>query len=197
MIKEYIRSIYELKDGSILLGCQFGIYKTTDNGKNWNQVSSSENVSKILEMENVLICSSSQGLLRSSDNGNHWDVVYFSNKWVISTYIHGKEIFALTKSTEEQSNYFIPFKNNKIDLLQSKDFGKTWSNIELSVAEDNDVSSICFVKNAWYCSIKNKVFQSENFGKSWKLLKEFDGNSNIKLETDGKVIFALNSFVGC
>lgn len=197
MIKEYIRTIHELADGSILLGCQFGIYKTTNNGKNWVQVNKSENVSKILEMENALICSSSQGILRSTDNGNHWDVVYFSNKWVISTNIHGKEIFALARSIEEQSNYFIPYKNNKIDLLQSKDFGKTWTNLELSVAEDNDVSSIRFVNNAWYCSIKNKVFQSENFGKTWKLLKEFDENVNIKLETDGKVIFALNSFVGC
>lgn len=197
MVNQYIRSIYELPDGSILLGCQYGIYKTNDKGQRWIQVNKNENISKIVAIENALICSSSQGLMRSIDNGNHWELVYYTNKWVLSTNINGKEIFALTKSIEEQSNYLIPFKNNKIDVLYSKDFGKTWTNIELSVADDNDVSSICFVKNAWYCSIKNKVFQSNDFGKTWKMLTAFDENVNLKLETDGNVIFAMNSFVGC
>ena len=72
-----MRTIFETSDGTVFLGCDSGLYKSTDKGQSWKRVQDEGWVMDIVESEGILIATGQKGIMRSTDNGEHWE-------WVIS-----------------------------------------------------------------------------------------------------------------
>ncbi len=77
-----VRAILETPDGTLFVGCESGLYKSTDAGKNWKQVFAEVGINSLVEADGVLISGTYQGLMRSTDGGEHWD-------WVLTELLMG------------------------------------------------------------------------------------------------------------
>jgi len=68
-----ILAVLETPDKVLLVGCDNGIFKSSDSDKTWKQVFAEGMVSNLVETDNVLINGGFQGILRSTNNSEHWD----------------------------------------------------------------------------------------------------------------------------
>ena len=200
MNENFIQTIHELKDGSLLLGTQSGVYKSVNDGKSWTHVYKLSSVNDIVEIDNVLISGGSLGLLKSIDGGNTWKDAYFNGKQSLTTKIFGNQIISLSRKAYEDPgdhSLLFPFEDNTYDLLISNDSGKTWSKIGLNFDPTLNIIDVCMIDDVLYCSVTTGIFKSDDKGQSWKLIKSTDKNTPLKLAVNGKTIYAVKTFVGC
>ncbi len=67
--KHWMRTIFETSDGTIFLGRDNRLYKSTDQGQSWKQLQNESLVMDIVESDGVLIGTSQKGIMRSTDKG--------------------------------------------------------------------------------------------------------------------------------
>src|SRR5690606_29891233 len=70
-----VRNVFETAGGTLFIGCDNGLFKSIDNGKNWKQVYTEGWVMKFVESNGVLLATSQRGIIRSTDGGENWDRV--------------------------------------------------------------------------------------------------------------------------
>ncbi|MDO8994513.1 exo-alpha-sialidase [Daejeonella sp.] len=156
--KHSMRTIFETSDGTVFLGYDHGLYKSTDKGKNWKQVQNEGWVMNIVESEGVLIATGQKGIMRSTDNGEHW-------QWVISEGGVGIAIerieggfAAISCNTETES------RRVRISL----DSGKTWQAIDEGLRPTLFISSIKQVGKYLILGHPDGIFRTSDRGKTWK-----------------------------
>ncbi|SDL80062.1 BNR-Asp box repeat-containing protein [Daejeonella rubra] len=156
--KHSMRTIFETSDGTVFLGFDHGLYKSTDKGKNWKQVQNEGWVMNIVESEGVLIATGQKGIMRSTDNGEHW-------QWVISEGGVGIAIerieggfAAISSNTKTQSR--------RIHI--SLDSGKTWQAIDEGLRPTLFISSIKQMGKYLVLGHPDGIFRTSDRGKTWK-----------------------------
>src|SRR5688572_27042903 len=70
-VKE-IRTVFETAGGTVFIGCEHGLCKSTNSGKTWKQVHTGGWVMKLVESNGVLVATSMRGIIRSTDDGENW-----------------------------------------------------------------------------------------------------------------------------
>ncbi|HTK21840.1 MAG TPA: hypothetical protein VL442_20125, partial [Mucilaginibacter sp.] len=79
MYKNYkekqVTSFFETTGGTVFIGSNNALYKSTNGGKTWKWVHVEGWVMKMVESNGVLLASSTKGVLRSTDDGENWDPV--------------------------------------------------------------------------------------------------------------------------
>ena len=70
-----MRTVFETSDGTVFLGCDSGLFKSTDKGQSWKQVQDEGWVMNMVESDGVLIATGQRGIMRSTNNGEHWEWV--------------------------------------------------------------------------------------------------------------------------
>lgn len=199
-----IRSVFETAGGTIFIGIDRGLFKSTDSGKTWKQVFAGGLVGHLAESDGVLLATSMRRIIRSTDNGENWtpaiseDNVAFNVKPI-------KGGFAAITSTSESDTR---------RLSTSYDGGKTWqsihSGLQDKVAIDsiwrtwNDrprvqafMTSITQVGEAFFCTHPDGIFRSSDKGKTWKLLLSSVDDKVFGLLVSGNVIYAIRTMGGC
>lgn len=68
-----VHSIVETSDGALVVACDSGIYKSTDDGASWKQVFSDKTMWGLRMNAGVLVALGQRGVLRSVDGGDNWD----------------------------------------------------------------------------------------------------------------------------
>jgi len=156
--KHSMRTVFETSDGTVFLGFDHGLYKSTDKGKNWKQVQNEGWVMNIVESEGVLVATGQKGIMRSTDNGEHW-------QWVISEGGVGIAIerieggfAAISCNTESES------RRVRISL----DKGKTWQAIDDGLRPTLFISSIKQVGKYLVLGHPDGIFRTSDKGKTWK-----------------------------
>jgi len=203
--KNLLRTIFETTGGTVFVGSDHGLYKSTDSGQNWKQVQNEGWVMEMMESEGVLIATGQKGIMRSTDNGEHWE-------WVISEggvgiaieHIEGG-FAAITYSTVS--------KTRRIRI--SLDKGKTWEAIDVGLQPSASISSIKQMGRYLLCGHPDGIFRSSDRGKTWTIVhpsvdkKEFQyaGILNInpfsepkrvyRLYVSGNVVYAVARDSGC
>jgi len=156
--KHSMRTVFETSDGTVFLGYDHGLYKSTDKGKNWKQVQNEGWVMNIVESEGVLIATGQKGIMRSTDNGENW-------QWVISEGGVGIAIerieggfAAISCNTETES------RRVRISL----DSGKNWHAIDEGLRPTLFISSIKQVGKYLVLGHPDGIFRTSDRGKTWK-----------------------------
>src|SRR5205085_2822853 len=67
-----LRSVFETAGGSIFIGIDRGLFRSTDNGKTWKHVYAGGLVGNLAESNGVLLATSMRRIIRSTDNGENW-----------------------------------------------------------------------------------------------------------------------------
>ncbi|MDO3627789.1 exo-alpha-sialidase [Mucilaginibacter sp. BT774] len=195
--EKQVSSVFETTGGTIFIGSNNALYKSTNNGKTWKYVHVGGWVMKMVESNGVLLAASSQGILRSTDDGENWDrVISEGGSGVAVERIDGG-FAAITYNTIT--------KTNTVNI--SLDGGKTWNDIGEGLRSSLNssfikqifgfqsslyISSIKQAGKYLICSSSDGIFRSSDIGKTWtKLLLPSVENKGFDLSVSGNVIYAM------
>lgn len=156
--KHSMRTIFETSDGTVFLGYDHGLYKSTDKGKNWKQVQNEGWVMNIVESEGVLIATGQKGIMRSTDNGEHW-------QWVIS---EGGVGIAIERIEGGFAAISCNTKTQSRRIHISLDRGKTWQAIDEGLRPTLFISSIKQMGKYLILGHPDGIFRTSDMGKTWK-----------------------------
>lgn len=70
-----VRTVFETAAGTVFIGSDNGLFKSTNSGKTWKHVLAGGWVMKLVESNGVLVATSMRGIIRSTDNGENWALV--------------------------------------------------------------------------------------------------------------------------
>lgn len=173
-----IRTLLETPNGTIFVGCDRGIFKSTDGGSNWKQVFSEGMVTSFVAKDDVLIAGGFRGVLLSTDGGEHWDWTLNGQGAAISTRSMPGGLVAM--ATDGKNNF----------LWASTDNGKNWQRIDKNLP----VGSISDIQEAGgflFCSHETGIYRSSDQGQTWKLVRAANGRTSLDLVVWGQVIYAV------
>jgi photosystem II stability/assembly factor-like uncharacterized protein len=206
--KQSMRTIFETSDGTVFLGSDHGLYKSTDKGKNWKQVENQGWVMNIVESEGVLIATGQNGIMRSTDNGEHWQWVNSEGGVGIAIERIKGGFAAITYNTETKS------RRIRISL----DSGKTWQAIDEGLRPSMLISSIKQMGKYLIVGHPDGIFRTSDRGKTWKSVHSgVDENTDksefkfvppwntqgsepekvFKIHLSGNALYAVAVSVGC
>ena len=182
-----IRTIFETAAGTVFIGTDNGLFKSTDNGITWKQVTKRGWVMKIVETNGVLMTTSQYGILKSTDDGETWvNVLNEGGVGIAIEPIKGG-VAVINFNTE----------SNTRRVRVSYDGGETWQPIDGGLPADMKIASIIEVGEYFYCGHPAGVFRSSDKGKSWKLLLPSIDQKVFNLFVSGDVIYAIPRPGGC
>jgi len=200
MYKNYkekqVCSVFETTGGTIFIGSNNALFKSTNSGKTWKYMHVGGWVMKMTESNGVLMAASTQGILRSTDDGENWDRVINEGGNGIDVERIDGGFAAIAYNTITQTN--------RIHI--SLDRGKTWNttgetlqsswnssliNKIFGLQSSLYISSIKQVGKYLICGRSDGIFRSSDMGKTWKLLLPSIENRGFNLSVSGNVIYAM------
>ncbi len=198
-----IRTILEARDGALFVGCESGLFKSMDDGKNWKQVLANMGINSLAESEGVLISGTHDGLLRSTDGGEHWDKVLTEDFGAWKTQNIEGGLIVITDGGSWKDGA----RSNRLRI--STDQGKTWQRIDgnlslppfmHNMADDMPanlrINDIVQVGKHLFCCTNAGIFRSADLGKNWELVRLSSEKEVFELAGSGQVIFAIQ-VAGC
>jgi photosystem II stability/assembly factor-like uncharacterized protein len=182
-----IRTVFETAGGTVFIGSNNGLFKSTNSGKTWKQVHTGGWVMKLVESNGVLMATSQNGILRSTDHGENWDCVLHEGGVGIAIESIEGGFAAITYNTESETRR----------VRTSYDGGKTWQPIDAGLTAQLSIASIIQVGEYFFCGHPDGIFRSSDKGKTWKLLLPSIENKVFNLFVSGNVIYAIPRNGGC
>lgn len=194
-----IRTIFEAADGTLLVGSDVGIFKSSDEGKTWNHVFTGGYVGSIETFNGTLFASEIKGLLRSTDGRDHWEVVLTDGGMARnSTLIDGGIATITTYFRTEGPWTDGPDDGAANHLRFSADGGTTWQSLDNNLPAFRFVYDIKQVGSNLLCSTDSGLFRSADKGKSWEQVRKPGKNGlGFNMKVTGNVIFAVLAGGGC
>ena len=182
-----MRSIFETSDGTLFLGFNSGIYKSADNGQNWNQVQDEGGFMQMVEAEGVLVATGRRGIMRSTDNGEHWE-------WVIR---EGGVGIAIERITGGFAAISCNTTTMSRRVYVSSDSGKTWKAIDEGLQPSLLISSIKQVGEYLLCGHPDGIFRSSDMGKTWNMVHSGVDKKVFRIYVSGGIVYAVAGGGGC
>ncbi len=182
-----IRTVFETAGGSVFIGCNRGLFRSTNSGKTWKQVQAGGWAMKLVESNGILLATSQLGIIRSADRGETWEAVISEGGVGIAVESIQGGFAAITFNTQSDSRR----------VRTSYDGGKTWQAIDAGLPPSMNISSIIQVGENFFCGHPKGIFGSADKGKTWKLVLPSIEGKVFHLYSSGNVIYAIPSAGGC
>ena len=182
-----VRTIFETATGTIFIGSDEGLFKSTDNGKNWSNVHNNGWIIKIVESNGVLLATNQNGILRSTDNGDHWNLVINEGGVGIDLAVIDGGFAAI--------NYNTTSKTRRV--RRSIDGGESWVAIDVNLPVHDLISSIVQSGKYLLCGHPNGIYRSADNGKTWSLLLPSIGEKVFNLSVGNNIVYAIAKEAGC
>jgi photosystem II stability/assembly factor-like uncharacterized protein len=182
-----VRTIFETAGGTLFIGCDNGLFKSTNSGKNWKQVYTEGWVMKLVVSNGVLLATSQRGIIRSTDDGENWDRVISEGGVGIAVERIEGGFAAITYNTVSETRR----------VRTSYDGGQTWQSIDAGLPASLSIASIIQVGEYFFCGHPTGIFRSADKGKTWKLLLPSIEDKVFNLFVSGNVIYAILRSGGC
>ena len=183
----WVRTVFQTAGGTVFIGSDNGLFKSTNSGKTWKQVHTEGWIMKLVESNGVLLATSQGGILRSTDDGENWDLVISEGGVGIAVERIKGGFAAITYNTKSETRR----------VRTSYDGGKTWQPIDADLTASLSIASIIEVGEYFFCGHPTGIFRSSDKGKTWKLLLPSIENKVFNLSVSGNVIYAIPRGGGC
>ena len=157
----------------LFVGTDIGIFRFLDEEQKWQSTNIQAQTLSIYSYDNKLVAGTSQGTARSDDRGKTW-------KWI---------------QQKEAVHYTHPIGSRVIelvlngDLSYSDDWGQTWESIQYQPRAGSYVYEIIQVGKYQLFSNNYGIHQSEDAGKTWKLIFETEAMAFFDLIAIGKDVY--------
>ncbi len=182
-----VRTVFESSTGTVFIGRDNGLFKSTDNGKTWKQVQSGGWVIKLVESKGIIVATSQRGIIRSTDEGENWETVISEGGVGINVQPIEGGFAAITFNTQSETRR----------VRTSYDGGKTWQAIDAGLPPSPSISSIIQVGENFFCGHPRGIYKSSDKGKTWKLIIPSTDDKVFKLSVSGNMIYAILVPEGC
>ncbi len=201
-----ISKIVEDSRGNILMACQFGVYKSSDNGQTWNRIFKYGFANNIILRNETIWVVGINGIHQSTDSGNTWsqaDIIQSKTGW------HTNEDNAINMF--ENNNVLYVFKRNQASivspgsacaLIYSEDNGKTWKNhpAEKYLKNQKDVQNLYLHQKIYFYTTKNHLMRSVDSGLTWQniiSIEDTSQNMTFRLISVGGKLVCVKLDNGC
>jgi len=216
-----VLSVFETAGGTIFIGSDRGLFKSTNSGKSWKQLHAA-GWGKMVESNGVLLATSQGGILRSTDDGESWALVISEGGVGIDVASIQGGFAAITYSTVSKTRR----------IRASYDGGKTWQAIDAGLQAHGFIDPILppvnanlpaqgFSDSTWhpkdttilpvpayittiiqvgenfFSGHSDGIYRSSDKGKTWKLLLPSVKGKMFKLSVSGNVIYAIQMESHC
>jgi len=173
------QTFLETAGGTVFVGTDRRLFRSTDSGKTWSQVDPHGWVLKLTESDGIIMSATTKGIARSSDDGENWEML--NGEEGVGIALEKSGFSAISTRTGIQASY---------------DGGKTW-NVLSGLPQNTHISAIVQVGDFLLCSHDNGISRSSDKGKTWTLLRPAADNKLFNLGVSGNVIYAIHRFPGC
>ena len=214
-------SVSETAGGTIFIGSDKGLFKSTNSGQTWKQLNAPTG-GKIVESNAVLLASCQRGILRSTDDGESWALGISEGGVGIDVERIEGGFAAIDYSTVAKTRR----------IRTSYDGGKTWQAIDAGLLAHGFIDPILPPVNAnlpaqgfsdstrhakdttvllmpeykttiiqlgvnFFCGHTDGIYRSSDKGKTWKLVHPSLKGKMFILSVSGNVIYALQTESHC
>jgi photosystem II stability/assembly factor-like uncharacterized protein len=216
-----ILTVFETAGGTVFIGSERCLFKSTNSGKSWKQLHAG-GWGKMVESNGVLLTTSQGGILRSTDDGENWALVISEGGVGIDVERIEGGFAAITYSTVSKTRR----------IRTSYDGGKTWQAIDAGLQAHGFIDPILPPVNAnlpaqgfsdstrhprdttilpvpsyittiiqvgenFFCGHTDGIYRSSDKGKTWqRILCSVTGKMFI-LTVSGNVIYAIQTENHC
>jgi photosystem II stability/assembly factor-like uncharacterized protein len=199
-----IRSVFETAGGTIFIGTDRGLFKTSNSGQTWKHVYAGGWAGNMAEWYGILVSTSSRRIIRSTDDGENWELAISEDSVAFDVKPIKGGFAAITSSSESDGRLS--------RLSTSYDSGKTWQPIDTGYKVFIDSlgrtwndrprvkafqTSIIQVGENFFCTHHDGIFRSSDKGETWKFLLPSVDDKGFNLFVSGNVIYAIRSKGGC
>ena len=182
-----IRTVFETAGGTLFIGSDNGLFKSTNSGKTWKQVYTGGWVMKLAEANGALLATSQEGIIRSTDDGENWESVLNEGGVGIAVERIQGGFAAIVYNTQLAAR----------TVRASYDGGETWQPIDTGLIPQLSVASIVEVGEYFFCGHPAGIFRSSDKGQTWKLLLPSIEDKVFNLAVSGSAIYAVPRSGGC
>jgi hypothetical protein len=177
-----VRTVIELSNNQLLIGCDNGIFKSVDGGASWKQVFDSTMIFQFVLKEGILIAGGSEGVLRSSDGGEHWSWVAKGYGPIRKVRVIGDQIAVVTNGVGPWEEMMKEADGTANSMLFSSDGGVSWKAMENGLTADRFlydpekeinakfIHDIIRVDGYLLCSHDTGISRSADGGQTWELI---------------------------
>ncbi|MEO7046839.1 MAG: hypothetical protein ABI091_16170, partial [Ferruginibacter sp.] len=194
--EKQVSSVFETTGGTVFIGSNNALYKSTNSGKTWKYVQVEGWVMKMAESNGVLLAASSQGILRSTDDGENWDrVISEGGAGIAVERIDGGFAAVAYNTITKTNTIHISLDSGKTWNATGEELQPSWSGLlmkKIGFQSSLDIVSIKQMGKYLICGRSDGIFRSSDMGKTWeKLLLPAIGNFGFDLSVSGSVMYVV------
>lgn len=194
--EKFVSTVFETAGGTVFIGSNNSLFRSTDSGKSWKQVNVGNGTMKLAESNGVLLATYKEGILKSTDDGQTWDRVLSEGGVGVAVERIDGGFAAIVSNTNTQTN----------SIHISKDSGKTWNAIgealqpswgsllmkKMGILKSSlDILSIKQMGKYLICGRPDGYFRSSDMGKTWEKLLLPPTDYGFNLSVSGNVIYVI------
>ncbi len=155
-----ISSVVKISESLIYYSSEYGLYKTTDSGKQWKKVYNNAIIKDMIKTNDNLIIAGKFGIKNSDLNAQQWEQKLTTDCTITNLIQEGNEIYAIGV----YENQFMHINNA---VYQSLDQGKSWQKLNLS-SKLSSINQILKTKDYYFISSEEGIFRSKKLEGEWE-----------------------------
>ena len=201
MYKNYkereVRTVFETAAGTVIVGSNNSLFRSTNSGKTWQQVHVGDGRMKLVESNGVLLTTSKNGILRSTDDGKNWErVISEGGLGIAVERIDGGFAAIVYNPTTQTNSMYISLDSGKTWNAIGEELQPSWSSLLMKkmglLKLSSDILSIKQMGKYLICGRADGIFRSSDMGKTWeKLSLPAIENFGFNLSVSGNVMYVI------
>lgn len=200
----YVSQVKEDDKNNLYIATPFGVYHTSNNGKNWDRIFDLGFVHDLIVYDDRLVVNGIHGVYLSNDGGYTWkvnsdlNILTNDNKNGNSKMIQDGDNLMIIKKLADP----VYLNGSKNVIFHSADRGETWKkhiSNDFFKAE-KEIFSMLVDQQHIISSIKQGLISSEDNGKTWSKVLRFQeekDNYSYQIIKTGDTIYCIKMFFGC